>query len=656
MKKLNLNKRLVLNFTIVAAIGMFLAGFLSYRYSYNEVYKLTIMDLTNRLKSIEASIQITYENNIERQKELSLQLKEKIFSKVTIDEKNLSLRNVENQITHEKTEEKISSLLIDGQSNFSNELVDQIHDTTGSNATLFVKFAKGFLRVSTNVKKQDGTRAVNTYIPSSSPVVETLLAGKPYYGRAFVVNAWYVTAYEPIFNKSNEVVGAFYVGTIETSLQKIKKFIKEQTILKSGYYYVLDDSGQMIIHPTLEGKNVLEDTDADGKFIFKEIIKNNEGMIEYRWKAAGSKEAIDKIAIYSSFPLMNWHLAASFNADEVKAGIIKLRNMIIGIMLLSLLVMALFITWYAKKTSTLLDNLTNRIIEASKLINEQSRLISDVSVNLAESSTKQASALQETVSTVDEITVTVQNNLETTRQSQKLSKEVQSLTENGFTIMTSLDTSVGKVSSQNQLTKTEIQKSYQEIESIVELIKTIDEKTKIINDIVFQTKLLSFNASVEAARAGEHGKGFTIVADEIGKLAAMTGSSAVDIEATLLMTTQKVQEIIRTSEQKVIQAFELSSKEIISCSSISHQGITALENIKANVEHSSRSMVSLTSASEEQSSAIENIAAAIQQIDQVTTTTAELSRESHSYGEQLSDQSKELNLTIKELEILIHGE
>ena len=60
--------------------------------------------------------------------------------------------------------------------------------------------------------------------------------------------------------------------------------------------------------------------------------------------------------------------------------------------------------------------------------------------------------------------------------------------------------------------------SNKEIQEIVKVIAEIGNKTKVINDIVFQTKLLSFNASVEAARAGENGKGFAVVAEEVGKL------------------------------------------------------------------------------------------------------------------------------------------
>lgn len=73
-------------------------------------------------------------------------------------------------------------------------------------------------------------------------------------------------------------------------------------------------------------------------------------------------------------------------------------------------------------------------------------------------------------------------------------------------------------------------------------------KTGVINDIVFQTKLLSFNASVEAARAGEHGKGFAVVAEEIGNLASMSGKSAQSIQSTLEQTQLKVSQIVNDLE------------------------------------------------------------------------------------------------------------
>src|SRR3954468_23516662 len=69
--------------------------------------------------------------------------------------------------------------------------------------------------------------------------------------------------------------------------------------------------------------------------------------------------------------------------------------------------------------------------------------------------------------------------------------------------------------------------------------QAIQNKTRVINDIVFKTKLLSFNASIEAARAGQYGKGFSVVAEEVGRLAQTSGKAAKEIEALLSESRKK---------------------------------------------------------------------------------------------------------------------
>ena len=80
--------------------------------------------------------------------------------------------------------------------------------------TIFQKIDSGYVRVSTNVLNLDGSRAVGTYIPNGSPVVQTIETGKVYIGRAYVVNDWYITAYEPLVH-NGEIVGMLYVGDKE---------------------------------------------------------------------------------------------------------------------------------------------------------------------------------------------------------------------------------------------------------------------------------------------------------------------------------------------------------------------------------------------------------------------------------------------------------
>ena len=65
--------------------------------------------------------------------------------------------------------------------------VDRIMDLTGATATIFQKIDEGYLRISTNVKKDDGSRAVGTYIPNDSPVIQSIENGQTYRGRAYVI-------------------------------------------------------------------------------------------------------------------------------------------------------------------------------------------------------------------------------------------------------------------------------------------------------------------------------------------------------------------------------------------------------------------------------------------------------------------------------------
>lgn len=93
--------------------------------------------------------------------------------------------------------------------------------------------------------------------------------------------------------------------------------------------------------------------------------------------------------------------------------------------------------------------------------------------------------------------------------------------------------SITEISESNDRIMSQVADGNRKISEIVQVISEIGNKTKVINDIVFQTKLLSFNASVEAARAGEHGKGFAVVAEEVGNLAQMSGNAAKEISDML---------------------------------------------------------------------------------------------------------------------------
>ncbi len=96
-----------------------------------------------------------------------------------------------------------------------------------------------------------------------------------------------------------------------------------------------------------------------------------------------------------------------------------------------------------------------------------------------------------------------------------------------------------------------------EVKELVGIINGISERTKVIDEIVFQTKLLSFNASVEAERAGEHGRGFAVVAQEVGNLAQMSGKAAQEISSILKQSIEKSVSVTSNNEKNVAKGAEL---------------------------------------------------------------------------------------------------
>jgi hypothetical protein len=92
------------------------------------------------------------------------------------------------------------------------DVADQVVKENGGTATLFVRAGAGYVRVATNVKKEDGSRAVGTILDPSGRAVEKIKKGEAYYGEASILGKPYMTGYEPIRDAADSVIGIYYVG------------------------------------------------------------------------------------------------------------------------------------------------------------------------------------------------------------------------------------------------------------------------------------------------------------------------------------------------------------------------------------------------------------------------------------------------------------
>jgi hypothetical protein len=96
--------------------------------------------------------------------------------------------------------------------NNSFNVVDEVVKEHGGTATVFVKSGNDYVRVATNVKKDDGSRATGTVLDPNGPVYPMIQKGEAYYGDATILGKPYVTGYDPIKDSSGNVVGIYYVG------------------------------------------------------------------------------------------------------------------------------------------------------------------------------------------------------------------------------------------------------------------------------------------------------------------------------------------------------------------------------------------------------------------------------------------------------------
>jgi methyl-accepting chemotaxis protein len=247
---------------------------------------------------------------------------------------------------------------------------------------------------------------------------------------------------------------------------------------------------------------------------------------------------------------------AEIKALEAKASLMS-PDLQIGVFialgaLLAILLSALLLRGPLEKVAAASEKLISDSTEVGAAV---SRIFA-ISQELAAASTQQAASVQGTASSVEEISAMVRRSAEGATESERASSQSKASAENGREIVVQMVSSMDEIHRSNENVAAAVTASNQKISEIVSLIQEIGTKTKVINDIVFQTKLLSFNASVEAARAGEHGKGFAVVAEEVGNLAAMSGNAAKEITGLLDESVAKVQNIIHKTKSTVESLME----------------------------------------------------------------------------------------------------
>lgn len=324
-------------------------------------------------------------------------------------------------------------------------------------------------------------------------------------------------------------------------------------------------------------------------------------------------------------------------------------------MLIGFLVGATFSAIVTKVFVSQLQKAIFSLSEQSQHVGESSGSVKETAFNLAKSSEEQASAVQQTAAAVEEINSMVTKTSENSKLLVETVEESSASAQKGQNAVTEMLESMGQISDSSAQVMDQVEDNNQRIIDIVRVINEIAEKTRVINDIVFQTKLLSFNASVEAARAGEHGKGFAVVAQEVGNLAQMSGNAANEISLMLESGTQKVNSVVQESKSKLEKIINESRRTIESGKKVASNCGNALNEIVNQIGEVKQLTSEIRAAIQEQTLGLGEINSAIQLFEKVTQGSSVTAEKSAAVAENLLHQYTDLEAVISDLRSSVIG-
>ena len=461
-------------------------------------------------------------------------------------------------------------------------IVDRATSYVGGNATLFVydDASQQFVRRTTNVKKENGDRAVGTKLAADHPGQAMLRRGQPYKGPAMLFGRRFYTAYQPVFNPAGKVIGIVYVGIPTAQLDAM----------------LWQAIGAMAIAGAIASLLALVVTMALVRSITKPLravaetlTVLAEGRTDVEVRHADRHDEIGVIArtvdVFKTNRIERRQLEAERISAEKQATEQRKAEL------------NQFVEAFRAKIGGIIE----RVLNSSGQFEKDAKQLSMTAHSTAEMSGQSANA------------------------SRQASEHVRSAATASNELSQSITEISRRVQDSNSVAADAVKQADATDQRMAELSAAgdrIGDVVKLITSIAEQTNLLALNATIEAARAGDAGRGFAVVAQEVKTLAGQTAKATDEISAHIVNMQRATGESVDAIKAIGLTIERISEITTAISAAVEEQG-TATQSIAAGVQAAAGGTLDVA----------ENIERVARGAGETETTSGQMLKSAHALSE-----------------------
>jgi methyl-accepting chemotaxis protein len=426
-------------------------------------------------------------------------------------------------------------------------VVDRTTSYVGGVATLFVydDSSKQFVRRTTNLKKENGDRAVGTQLAADHPAQSVVRRGEAYKGPAILFSQRYFTAYYPIFDATGKTIGLLFVGIPMAQLDGMLSHAISMMAIAAAVAALL-----ILFVTALIVRRITKSLQS----VTESITAVANGDLDVRVLHHERHDEIGAIArtirVFRNNALERKQLEDEKTGNEAKAS--EQRKAELG----------RFVSEFQSAVGGVIDNLmgsSRQFEQVAGRLTETARSTASLSGQSADASEQASQHVRSAATASDELASSITEIARRVHESNGIATDA-----------------VRQATATNQ-----------RMSDLSEAGARIGDVVKLITSIAEQTNLLALNATIEAARAGDAGRGFAVVAQEVKALAGQTAKATEEISshiANMQLATQESVDAIKAIGLTIERISEISTA--ISAA-VEEQG-AATQNIAQSVQAASK--------------------------------------------------------------------